>query len=113
MLTNSDLIELTKFRRALHSRPEFSGKEAETAKTIVQALKPMSPTRIVTGLGGLGVAAVFYSGQNGPTVLFRADFDALPIAERNGAIDWLSGTAGKSHVCGRDEHMTMLLAWGG
>lgn len=112
MLTNRDLVELTNFRRALHRRPEISGEETETAKTIVEALKPMSPTRIVTGLGGHGVAAVFDSGQDGPTVLFRAELDALPIEERNGTIDWPSEIPGKSHVCGHDGHMTMLLALG-
>ncbi|MBT0959028.1 amidohydrolase [Alphaproteobacteria bacterium KMM 3653] len=112
MLTNSDLIELTTFRHALHRRPEISGEEAETARTIVEALKPMSPTRIVTGLGGYGVAAVFDSGIDGPTVLFRAELDALPIEERNNAIEWLSEISGKSHVCGHDGHMTMLLALG-
>ncbi|WP_299727152.1 amidohydrolase [uncultured Tateyamaria sp.] len=112
MLTNSDLIELTAFRRDLHRKPEISGEEAETARTIQAALEPMSPTRILTGLGGHGVAAVFDSGQNGPTVLFRAELDALPIAERNDAIAWLSDVPGKSHVCGHDGHMTMLLALG-
>ncbi len=112
MLTNSDLVELTQFRRALHRRPEISGEETQTAKTIIEALKPMSPTKIVTGLGGHGVAAVFDSAQDGPTVLFRAELDALPIEERNGEIEWLSEIPGKSHVCGHDGHMTMLLALG-
>lgn len=112
MLTNSDLVELTEFRRALHRHPEVSGEEVETAKTIVHALKALSPTRILTGLGGHGVAAVFDSGTAGPTVLFRAELDALPIEERNSDIAWLSEVAGKSHVCGHDGHMTMLLALG-
>ncbi len=112
MLTNSDLMELTEFRRSLHRYPEVSGEEAQTAKTIVAALMKMSPTRIVTGLGGHGVAATFDSGQDGPTVLFRAELDALPIEERNDAIAWSSEIAGKSHVCGHDGHMTMLLALG-
>ncbi len=112
MLTNSDLIELTEFRRALHRRPEISGEESETAKTIAAALKSLAPTRVLTGLGGHGVAAVFDSGQSGPTVLFRAELDALPIAESNDAIAWPSEIAGKSHACGHDGHMTMLLALG-
>ncbi|MGB0854415.1 MAG: amidohydrolase [Pikeienuella sp.] len=112
MLTNSDLIELTEFRRALHRRPEISGEESETAKTIAAALKSLAPTRVLTGLGGHGVAAVFDSGQSGPTVLFRAELDALPIAESNDVIAWPSEIAGKSHACGHDGHMTMLLALG-
>lgn len=111
MLTNLDLLELTEFRRELHRYPELSGEEVETARTIAAALEPMSPTRILTGLGGHGVAAVFDTGVDGPTVLFRAELDALPIQERND-IAWSSQRPGKSHVCGHDGHMTMLLALG-
>lgn len=111
MLTNLDLKELTEFRRELHRHPELSGEEVETARRIVAALEPLSPTRILTGLGGHGVAAVFDSGTDGPTVLFRAELDALPIEERND-IAWASLSPGKSHVCGHDGHMTMLLALG-
>ena len=111
MLTNSDLIELTAFRRELHRHPEVSGEERETARTIVAALTSLNPTRILTELGGHGVAAVFDSGTDGPTVLFRAELDALPIQEIND-IPWASQVAGKSHVCGHDGHMTMLLALG-
>lgn len=112
MLTNADLIELTAFRRALHRRPEISGEEAETAKTIAAALAALSPSRILTGLGGHGVAAEFDSGTEGPTVLFRAELDALPIPEDNPNIPYASEIPGKSHVCGHDGHMTMLLALG-
>ncbi|MGC1496929.1 MAG: amidohydrolase [Sulfitobacter sp.] len=111
MLTNLDLVELTTFRRDLHRHPEVSGEELETARTIANALRELNPTRILTGLGGHGVAAVFDSGADGPTVLFRAELDALPIQEHND-ITWASQIAGKSHVCGHDGHMTMLLALG-
>ncbi|MBU2991869.1 amidohydrolase [Octadecabacter sp. 1_MG-2023] len=111
MLTNLDLMELTEFRRELHRYPELSGEEVETARKIADALIPMSPTRVLTGLGGHGVAAVFDSGKDGPTVLFRAELDALPIQECNN-IQWSSQISGKSHVCGHDGHMTMLLALG-
>lgn len=112
MLTNSDLVDLTAFRRALHRRPEISGEEQATAQTIAAALEKLSPTQILTGLGGHGVAAVFDSGQDGPSVLFRAELDALPIEERNDTIAWASQIPGKSHVCGHDGHMTMLLGLG-
>jgi metal-dependent amidase/aminoacylase/carboxypeptidase family protein len=83
MLTRSDLIELTEFRRALHRRPEVSGEEVETAKTSVATVKLMRLTGILTGLGGRGVAATFDSGKGGPTVLFRAELGGLPNEERN------------------------------
>jgi len=111
MLSNSDLIELTEFRRALHRRPEVSGEEAETARTITDALTAMTPTRVFTGLGGHGVAAEFDSGSTGPTVLFRAELDALPIQEISDAA-WKSEVPGKGHLCGHDGHMTMLLGLG-
>lgn len=111
MLSNSDLIELTAFRRDLHRRPEISGEEAETAAAIVAALQQLSPTRVLTGLGGHGVAAVFDSGKDGATVLFRAELDALPIHEISDAA-WRSEIDGKGHLCGHDGHMTMLLALG-
>ncbi|MGB2497205.1 MAG: amidohydrolase [Planktomarina sp.] len=111
MLTNFDIAELTEFRRELHRHPEVSGEEVETASKITAALRQMLPTRILTGLGGHGVAAIFDSGKAGPTVLFRAELDALPIEELNN-IAWSSQAQGKSHVCGHDGHMTMLLALG-
>ena len=111
MLTNSDLVELTEFRRALHQKPEVSGEEVETARTIVSALRPLSPSRILTGLGGHGVAALFDSGKPGPTVLFRAELDGLPIEELSDA-PWRSQIPGKGHLCGHDGHMTMLFALG-
>ncbi|MDU8927411.1 amidohydrolase [Alisedimentitalea sp. MJ-SS2] len=111
MLTNSDLIELTEFRRDLHRFPEISGEEEETARRIVAALGPLNPTRVLTGLGGHGVAAVFDSGKEGPTVMFRAELDGLPIEELSGNA-WVSQVPGKGHLCGHDGHMTMLLALG-
>ena len=111
MLTNSDLVDLTAFRRDLHRRPEISGEEAQTARTIQTALGELAPRSILTGLGGHGVAAIFDSGQAGPTVLFRAELDALPIEELSNA-PWVSEIQGKGHLCGHDGHMTMLLALG-
>ena len=111
MLTNRDLFELTALRRDLHRRPEISGEEVQTAATIVHALTRMKPTNVITGLGGHGVAAVFDSGVDGPTVLFRAELDALPIQELTDTA-WTSQIAGKGHLCGHDGHMVMLLGLG-
>ncbi|WP_116597582.1 amidohydrolase [Primorskyibacter marinus] len=111
MLTNFDLVELTRFRRDLHMRPELSGQEAETAQSIVAALRPLSPDRILQGLGGHGVAAVFEGASEGPTVLFRAELDGLPIQEQSDKA-WVSRIPGQGHLCGHDGHMVMLLALG-
>lgn len=108
ILGNSDLVALTEFRRALHRRPELSGHEAETARSILAALTPWSPDGLLTGLGGHGVAAVYDSGQPGPTVMIRSELDALPILEL-GDIPHASEIPGKGHLCGHDGHSTILL----
>ena len=95
MLTNHELIELTEFRRDLHRYPEVSGEEAQTAARIAAALQLMPTSKIITRLGGHGVAAIFDSGVEGPTVMFRAELDGLRIQEQN-EIAWASRTAGKS-----------------
>ncbi len=107
MLTNADVIELTEFRHHLHRHPEVSGQEEWTAAQVVQALEPLRPHRIVTGLGGHGVAALWEGAEAGPTVMFRSELDALPIEERTQAAH-RSTLAGKGHLCGHDGHTTIL-----
>ena len=58
-LTNSDLTQLTDWRRKMHKFPEVSGEERETAARVVAALSPLAPDLIETDLGGHGVAALF------------------------------------------------------
>jgi amidohydrolase len=107
-LSNADLVELTDFRHLLHRFPEVSGQEAQTAARVVAALQRLAPDQIVTALGGHGVAAVFQGAEPGPTVLFRAELDALPIEEISQAAH-RSTIAGKGHLCGHDGHTTLLL----
>ncbi|CAM5773276.1 amidohydrolase [Bosea minatitlanensis] len=106
-LTNSDMVDLVDLRHRLHRRPEISGEERETAATIVDFLKPTQPSRIVTGLGGHGVAAIYEGAEPGPTVMVRAELDALPIEEISNS-DHRSEISGKGHLCGHDGHMTIL-----
>ncbi|RAU83178.1 amidohydrolase [Pontibacter arcticus] len=109
----SDLPELLALRHTLHRYPELSGQETETAHRIGTHLQKYKPDQLLTGLGGTGVAAIFH-GENpgGPTILFRAELDALPIAETNTDLAHLSEYEGKGHKCGHDGHMTILTALG-
>jgi amidohydrolase len=108
MLTNLDLVELTAFRHRLHRQPELSGEEEWTAAQVVAALGPLGPDRILTGLGGHGVAAVWNGPTDGPTVMVRSELDALPIEELSQA-DHRSSVPGKAHLCGHEGHTTILL----
>ena len=108
LLSNLDLVELTGFRQHLHRNPELSGQEAWTAAQVVAALVPLGPDRVLTGLGGHGVAAVWTAPEPGPTVLFRSELDALPIEEISQAAH-RSAVPGKAHLCGHDGHSTILL----
>lgn len=108
MLTNADIVELTAFRRHLHQHPEVSGQEEWTAAEVAKALTSLGAPRIITGLGGHGVAAVWEGAEPGPTIMFRSELDALPIEEKTGNA-WSSQIPGKGHQCGHDGHSTILL----
>jgi amidohydrolase len=106
-LTNSDLVELVAWRRKLHRAPEISGEEEETAKAVVRFLEPSQPDRVITGLGGHGVAAIYEGSEPGPTVLMRCELDALPIEEISDS-EHRSQVPGKGHLCGHDGHMAII-----
>mgnify|MGYP002716933722 CR=1 FL=1 len=108
-LTNSDIAELTAWRRDLHRHPELSGHEERTAATVAAMLRDTGPDRIVTGLGGHGVAAVYDSGRPGPRVLLRCELDGLPIDDL-AKIPHRSTIPGQGHQCGHDGHMAMIAA---
>ncbi|HPF70257.1 MAG TPA: amidohydrolase [Candidatus Krumholzibacteria bacterium] len=95
-------------RRRLHQLAEPSGAEAATAAFVRERLAACGPSDILTGLGGHGLAAVFPGAADGPTVVLRAELDALPIAETL-AIPHASRTPGCAHKCGHDGHMAILL----
>jgi amidohydrolase len=108
-LTNQDMIELTAWRRRLHSMPELSGEETETAREVETFLASTGADRIVTDLGGYGVAGIYEGREPGPSVMIRAELDGLPIEEISD-IPHRSATPGKGHLCGHDGHMAILAA---
>lgn len=107
VLTNQDMVELVAFRHKLHRMPELSREEAQTAQEIRAVLVATNPDRLITGLGGHGIAAVYEGAQPGPTVMIRAELDGLPIEEIS-EIPYRSTVPGKGHLCGHDGHMTIL-----
>lgn len=106
----TDLPDLIALRQTLHQHPELSGSEHHTAALIEQQLIKYNPDEIYTTVGGTGVVAVFYGHQaEGPHVLFRAELDALPIAETNKGLPYVSACTNISHKCGHDGHMAILM----
>ena len=101
------LSELTALRRAVHAAPELSGHEHDTHDVIRDFVARFNPTRLHEYLGTTGLAAEFDSGKPGPTIVVRAELDALPIHE---VIDpaYKSTRQGVMHACGHDGHMTMV-----
>lgn len=89
----------------LHRTPELSLQEHRTAERIEN--EPSSLGFGIQRIGGTGVVGVLENGQ-GPTVLARADIDALPVTEDTG-LAYSSTVAGAMHACGHDMHIASLL----
>jgi amidohydrolase len=95
-------------RRFLHRHPELSSQEQRTAELLAGRSADLGFT-VRGGVGGAGVVADLDSGRPGPTLMLRADMDALPILERGDGRVANSETAGVMHACGHDGHMAMAL----
>ena len=101
---------LVAFRRDLHSHPELAFQETRTAAAIAASLAQAGIAHR-TGVGGTGIVADIQGGRPGPTLVLRADMDALPITERTG-LPFASATQGLMHACGHDIHSATLLGAG-
>ncbi len=99
---------LEEIRHYLHQYPELSGQETETADYIAEQLQSLAPDQLIRGLGGMGVAAIFDSGEAGKTLLFRCELDALPIQSIHDK-PYRSTRTGIAHQCGHDGHMAIIL----
>jgi len=95
-------------RRDLHAHPEIAFEEVRTMGVVARRLRELG-LEPRTGVGTTGVVALWDSGRAGPTVLARADMDALPIPEEKG-VDYRSRHEGRMHACGHDGHVAVLLS---
>jgi hippurate hydrolase len=109
------LPELEEIYKDIHLHPELSMQEFRTAKIAADYLTKYQ-YQVSTGIGVTGVVGILKNGV-GPTVMLRADMDALPVAEATGlpyastvkAKDEEGVDVGVSHVCGHDMHVTWLM----
>lgn len=99
--------ELRKIRHLLHQNPELANQEIETSKRISNFMENYKPDKAIN-VSKTGKLFVFDSKQDGPTSVFRADMDALPINEENN-LEYVSLNKGVAHLCGHDGHMTIVL----
>ena len=98
-----DLVEL---RRSIHADPELGLHLPATQRRVLEALSGLG-LEINEGRSLSSVTAVLRGGRPGPTVLLRADMDALPITE---AVDVpYRSTNGAMHACGHDLHVAGLV----
>ncbi len=109
------LPELESLYKDVHSHPELSMQEIRTAGLVAARLHA-SGYEVATGVGKTGVVGLLRNGD-GPTVMLRADMDALPVKEATGlpyaskvtATDREGKTVPVSHMCGHDMHVTWLV----
>lgn len=100
-----DVLQL---RRTIHQNPELALEEHETAALVQDTLAPLDDVTVRTGVYETGIVATLQGGQPGPTLLLRADMDALPIQEETG-LAFTSRNDGTMHACGHDAHTSSLL----
>ncbi|MEZ5123290.1 MAG: amidohydrolase [Solirubrobacterales bacterium] len=106
--------DLEDLYRDLHAHPELSMQEHRTAARAAERLRAAG-CAVTTGVGGTGVVGVLSNGD-GPTVMLRADMDALPVREATGlpyastatAVDADGHEVPVMHACGHDMHVTWL-----
>lgn len=109
------MLELEALYKDLHQHPELSMQEVRTARIAAAALEAAGYA-VTRAVGLTGVVGVLRNG-GGPTVMLRADMDALPMQEDTGlpyastakARDPEGVEVGVAHSCGHDMHVAWLI----
>ncbi|MGD6749006.1 amidohydrolase [Streptomyces sp. BH105] len=108
--------DLADLFRDLHEHPELSLQETRSAELLARRLRAAGVDEVVEGVGTTGVVGVVRNGE-GPVVMLRADFDALPVEEKTGlpyasvarAVDREGKDVPVMHACGHDMHAACLV----
>ena len=103
------------WRRDFHSHPELANREFRTSARVAEHLRGLG-LEVRTGMAHTGVVATLRGGLPGPTILLRADMDALPVTERTDVPfrstatgEFRGRTVGVMHACGHDAHTAILM----
>ena len=113
--TDTTGTALEELYQDLHRNPELAFGEHRTAGIIADRLRALG-LDVVTGIAGTGVVGILENGE-GPTVMLRADMDALPVEEETGlayasvarGVDAHGASVPVMHACGHDVHVTCLI----
>jgi amidohydrolase len=107
--TVDEFRSLIATRRDLHRHPELAYREVRTAGIVSERLRGAGYA-VQTGIAETGVVGTLHGGAgDGPTLLLRADMDALPIREEC-THNFVSTVDGAMHACGHDAHVAIGLA---
>jgi amidohydrolase len=114
-IIDAQYSSLDQLYTTLHEHPELAQHEKETSRRMADELKKLG-FEVFENIGGYGLAGVLKNGT-GPTVLIRADMDALPIEEKTGlpfaskakGTNAAGNEVGVMHACGHDLHMSVFI----
>jgi amidohydrolase len=101
------LDQTIELRRRIHRHPEIGLTLPRTQAAILEAVDGLG-LDVRTGTRTTSVVARLTGGRPGPTLLLRADMDALPLREDTG-LPFASDVDGAMHACGHDAHVAMLV----
>ena len=107
LISDEIVADAITIRRDLHAHPELGFQERRTAGIVADRLKALG-FETHTGIAETGVVGLLRGAKDGPTIMLRADMDALPMAEEND-VPYRSTHPGTMHACGHDAHVAMLL----
>ncbi len=107
--------QVIEWRRDFHAHPELGNREFRTSARVAGHLQELG-LEVRTGIAHTGVVALLRGGLPGPTILLRADMDALPVTERTDVPfrstatgEFRGRTVGVMHACGHDAHTAILM----
>lgn len=100
--------QLVAWRRDFHQHPEVAFEEVRTSQKVAEILTELG-LEVQYGVGKTGVVGILEGTGDGPTILVRADMDALPIQEENN-VPYKSQTTNRMHACGHDGHTAIALS---
>ncbi|MDK2593980.1 amidohydrolase [Pseudoalteromonas obscura] len=107
--------KVIEWRRDIHKNPELGNREVRTAALVSEHLKNLG-MEVETGVAYTGVVGMLKGAKPGPTVMLRADMDALPVTEKTNlpfkstkTTNYRGVDVGIMHACGHDTHVAMLM----